>query len=179
MIRLSIPTISSWLELVDDVRVKVKPVTYVEQAAARAYATRLRGELAEGTAAVTAAGGAVGNLPDQADPDQVSALEDLYYAQGLARQIIEDWEGVLDEIGRPAPVTPQSIDQFIRLPYIGELFVRRVQVSLAEIFASGEDCAVEPPGGSAAAANTAEDAPSRDCPAPEESAVFPGTTVPS
>ena len=168
-IRLSIPKEPQWIELLEGVRIKINPVTAIEQSAARAYARRVRNEIVGGNGSVKALGGEVTGVPDQEDPDMASASEDLLYAQGLARNIILEWEGVLDDEGEPAPVSPEAIDVFMRLPYIGELFLNTVQGEMLKIFDEGNAFGPAPSGGSGAGPSTAGDAENTTSPAAEES----------
>lgn len=167
MIQLNIPQESEWIDLVPGfLRVKVKPVGYVEQAAAKAYANRTLGELGGGMDAVNGAGGTIEGLPE--DPDRTKALEDLYYAQGLAHRVIEEWEGPVDEDGEPAPVTNENIDVLIRdMPYVGEWFVQRVQAAMYRRLLEGNVSDPSSSGGSAGDGSTADDAEKTTPPAPE------------
>ena len=168
MIRLSVPKEPYWLDLLEGVRVKIKPVTAMEQAAARAYARRVRNELVSSNGSAKALGGEVIGVPDQEDPDMAIASEDLLYGQGLARHIILEWEGILDDEDQPAPVSEDAIDVFMRLPYIAELFLNTVQMSLGRIIAEGNASGPAPSGSSVAGPSTAEDAESTTSPAAGE-----------
>ena len=179
MIRLIIPKEPSWLELVDDVRIRVRPVTKIEQAAARAYAQRKQSELTQFEETAKAVGGLESTIPDPQNPDLAEAASDLLYAQGLARLIILEWEGVLDEAGEPAEVTDEAIDQFMRLPYIGDLFVAKVQETLTLIFSEGNASAPAPDGSSAAGESTATPVSSTTSPAAGESPDKTASDAPS
>ena len=158
MIRVTIPKEPYWIEMLAELRVRVRPVTRVEQAAARAYARRKVAELAESKQTLTAAGGDVEGMPDINDPDIEEAMVDLFYAQGLGRKIILEWEGPADPQGKPLEVSPEAIDEFMRLPYIGDLFVAKVQEHLEKLFAEGNASGPAPDGSSATGLNTAADA---------------------
>ena len=157
MIRLAVPKEPFWVELLEDVRVKNRPVTRIEQSAARAWAQRTKAGVNGSEDTITSLGGEVSGLPDMEDPDVEQASEDLLYAQGLARRIILEWEGVLDKDGKPAKVTPEAIDEFILLPYIGELYMTKVQQRVFEMFEEGNESGPEPNGTSATARDTAGD----------------------
>ena len=180
MIRLgSIPKEPYWLELLEGVRLKVRPVTKVEQGAARAYAQRKRGELSESQDNVEAVGADVEGMPELTDPDEAQAIADLLYAQGLGRHIILEWEGILDEAGDHAEVTPEAIDELMRLPFIGDLFIKKVEEQLFQIFSEGNESGPAQDGTSAAGPGTANDAGTPTPPAAAENEGKAGTAAPT
>ena len=157
MIRLAVPKEPFWIELLEGVRLKSRPVTRIEQSAARAWAQRQKAGVNGSEDTIASLGGEVSGLPDMEDPDVQQASEDLLYAQGLARRIIIEWEGVLDKDGKPGEVTPEAIDEFMLLPYVGELFMTKVQQHVFEMFAEGNGSGPEPDGTSVTALDTAGD----------------------
>ena len=179
MIRLAVPKEPFWIEVLEGVRVYNRPVTRIEQSAARAWAQRQKSGINGSEDTITALGGEVSGLPDMSDPDVEQALADLLYAQGLARRIILEWEGVLDKDGKPAEVTPEAVDEFILLPYIGELYVTRVQQHVFEMFTEGNESGPEPNGTSATARDTAGGAESPTPPAAEGKEEKEGSTAPT
>ena len=95
MLKLNLNREPYWLELPNEVRVKVRPLTSAVFNAARAYMT---GQLA--------AHGVVD------DPHRRQALAEDYLIRGLARFAIEAWEGVLEaDSDKPAEPTPERIDE--------------------------------------------------------------------
>ena len=179
MIRLSVPKEPFWIELLEGVRVKNRPVTRISQSAARAWAQRQKAGVNGSEDTIASLGGEVSGLPDMEDPDVAQASEDLLYAQGLARRIIIEWEGVLDKDGTPADVTPEAIDEFMLLPYVGELFMTKVQQQVFEMFAEGNGSGPEPDGTSATAPDTAGDAETPTPPAAEGNGEKAGSTAPT
>ena len=179
MIRLAVPKEPFWIELLEDVRVKNRPVTRVEQSAARAWAQRTKADLNGSEDTITSLGGEVSGLPDMEDPDVEQASQDLLYAQGLARRIILEWEGVLDKDGKPAAVTPEAIDEFILLPYIGELYMTKVQQQVFEMFEEGNGSGPELDGTSATAPDTAGAAETPTPPAAAETREKAASTAPT
>ena len=177
MIRVTIPKQPYWVEMLAELRVRVRPVTRVEQAAARAYARRKVAELAESKETLTAAGGDGDGVPDISDPDIEEAMVDLFYAQGLGRKIILAWEGPADPEGQPLEVSPEAIDEFMRLPYIGDLFVAKVQEHLEKLFAEGNASGPAPDGSSATGPSTARDAEESTPPAARAGKGTTGSTA--
>lgn len=182
--RLHVPQEPMWIVAIEGyLRVRAKPVGYVEQAAARAYAARMVVQLGQGEEAIEEAGGIVTGLPE--DVDRTKALEDFYYAVGLCRQIIDAWEGPVDEDDNPAPVTDENIELLIRdQPYVGEILMRRLQARMLERAFEGEGYTARSDGGSAGRAVTPEtDSPpagntasSAESATPPAAAVEPDTT---
>ena len=179
MIRLSVPKEPFWIELLEGVRIKNRPVTRIEQSAARAWAQRQKAGVNGSEDTIASLGGEVSGLPDMEDPDVAQASEDLLYAQGLARRIIIEWEGVVSKDGTPADVTPEAIDEFMLLPYVGELFMTKVQQQVFEMFAEGNGSGPEPDGTSATAPDTAGDAETQIPRAAEEKEGKAGNTAPT
>ena len=179
MIRLSVPKEPFWIELLEGVRIKNRPVTRIEQSAARAWAQRQKAGVNGSEDTIASLGGEVSGLPDMEDPDVAQASEDLLYAQGLARRIIIEWEGVVSKDGTPADVTPEAIDEFMLLPYVGELFMTKVQQQVFEMFAEGNGSGPEPDGTSATAQGTAGDAETSTPPAAEENGGKAASTAPT
>ena len=178
-LRLTIPTEPDWVELLKGVRLYCRPVLRVEQAAARAYAKRKQGELGDSSDTLLAIGAETTGLPDETDPDRIEAVGDLLYAQGLGRQIIIEWEGIVDDDGNPVACTPEAIDQFMRLPFVGDLFLNKVQEQINLLFLEGEDSPAAANGTSAAGTDTAESARSEIPPAAEESEETTTSVVPT
>ena len=200
-IRLAIPQEPERIDLIPGfLWVEAKPVGYVEQAAAKAFAARMIAELGAGEDAIEDAGGEVEGLPAKDDPDRTKALEDLYFAMGMARQLITAWGGFddqgarvaaggpLDESGEPAPVTPENIDALIRdTPYIGEMFMQKVQAAMYLRLLEGGRSPAPSSGPSAGptapetrvAGNTAETAGGSTGPAVEASEGQTGDGAPS
>ena len=179
MIRLAVPKEPFWIELLEGVRIKNRPVTRIEQSAARAWAQRQKAGVNGSEDTIASLGGEVSGLPDMEDPDVAQASEDLLYAQGLARRIIIEWEGVLDKDGTPADVTPEAIDEFMLLPYVGELFMTKVQQQVFEMFAEGNGSGPEPDGTSATAPDTAGDVETPTPPVVAETKGKAGSTAPT
>ena len=179
MIRLSVPKEPFWIELLEGVRLKSRPVTRIEQSAARAWAQRQKAGVNGSEDTIASLGGEVSGLPDMDDPDVMQASEDLLYAQGLARRIIIEWEGVLDKEGKQAEVTPEAIDEFMLLPYVGELFMTKVQQQIFEMFAEGNGSGPEPNGTSATAQDTADGAETPTPPAAADNEEKAGSTAPT
>lgn len=94
MIRLDFKREPHWLDLGHGVRVRVRPLTSGMMLAARSDAA-------------------------QADGDRYHSL-----LRGLARRAVEEWDGVGDVDGEPAPVTPESVDAVLDLWPMAEAFER-------------------------------------------------------
>jgi len=100
MIRLDLRREPYWFDLGHGVRVKVRPLT---------------------TALMKAVQADLARHPSDADPAATRAETLLSL---LARHAILEWDGVGDEKGEPAPVTPENVEALMRLWPIAEAFER-------------------------------------------------------
>jgi len=181
MIRLKRqPTEPEWIELLPGVELLCGPVTSVEQSMARAFADRRLRELDTGRDAAAAAGGQLSGVPDVQDADKVAALRALYQAQGLARAVVTEWRGVVDEDLQPLAVTPEGLDEFIRLPHMQALFTQVVMLrGMAMLYVEGEASGTGPDTTSPGAPNTAPGAVTPIPPAAGESGESTDTAAPT
>ena len=177
--KLSFPDEPEWIDVIPGIfRVLARPVTYVEQAAAEVYADRMMRQLNDGQEAVDAAGATIEKLPHEEDRE--AALRDLYHAQGLARQVILEWEGPLDEEGNPAAVTPENVDAAIRvIPYAGKLLMQKLQRTIFRRLLEGNGSTPLSDGLSGEDGGTAPDAESSSSPAAGESEAKTDSDAPS
>ncbi len=169
LLKLALPKAPDWIELIPGIRIFSRPVTRVEQAAARAFAKRKQGELAENGETIRAIGGEAIGLPTDLDPDRKEAISDLLYAQGVGRQCIIKWEGIIDDDGKPAECTQEAIDLFMRQPYVADLYLQRVQEQLSLLFTEGGGLPVDVNGTIQAGQDIVGGAKSKTSPAAEES----------
>jgi hypothetical protein len=98
LIRLQLKREPHWLDLGHGVRVRVRPCT---------------------TALVMAARSAMLASPATTPGERTAAL-----VKALAHLAIEQWEGVGDENGEPAPLTAAGVDALMELWPIAEAFER-------------------------------------------------------
>ena len=104
MIHLDLNPEPHWLDLGHGVRVHVRPCTTALMMAARASAQR----------------SAISSTDDaQAAGERTAAL-----VKALGRLGIQEWQGVGDAEGEPAPITPESVDAFLDLWPMAEAFER-------------------------------------------------------
>jgi hypothetical protein len=102
MLRLNLSNEPHWLDLGHGVRLLVEPLTTAIMLAARSDPTI--------TAAVEA--------------DSTTSNDDLarIVAKAVARIVVNDWDGVGDEDGKPLPLTPDGIDALLEIWPIFEAF---------------------------------------------------------
>ena len=102
MLRLDLKRDPFWLDLDHGVRLKVRPCTTALMMAARAAAAKV--DIAEGENAV--------------------GLRTAALLAALARYAAIEWEGVGDDAGNPAPLTPDGVEALLALWPIAEAFER-------------------------------------------------------
>ena len=116
---------------------------------------------------IEAAGGSILDIPNPHDRDGMRGLRDQFLLQALARHAITGWQGVGDEAGDPAPVTPEATDALIcGHPLIAERFELEYLRDITELVAEGNGSGAAPTGTSAAAPVTAGAAAPAAHPAP-------------
>jgi hypothetical protein len=133
MIRLDLSREPRWLDLGHGVRLRLAPLTTSLMAAARSDLT-------------------VTTLPDGASNETIAVA----MAKALARLVVEDWEGVGDADGNPAPVTPEGIDALLDILPLFEAFQLRYVSKGLLLEAEKNGCAPSASGTSAGATNTAD-----------------------
>ena len=107
MLKLSLKSEPSWLDLGHGVRLFVEPLSSAMMLAARS------------DPAVRALAGA----PAQDDEDVVQdEAVAVVVAKALARLVVKDWEGVGDEAGEPIALTPEGLDALLDIWPIFEAF---------------------------------------------------------
>lgn len=155
MLRLGIPDKPRWIDL-GDVCVHVRPLTTAIEQAAQIRAAREAVKLGTEAAAVRDAGGQVVDLPDLSDPAVQLGVGQMLFIQSLAAFGIIEWTGVGDAEGRPAPVTPENIAEFIRRrPAQAARFAAEYLRPLDDVAAEGNASGPAPNGSSAAGPTTA------------------------
>ena len=135
MIRLNPHREPKWFDLLPGLRVKVAPVTSAMMIAARR-------DPAVAAAVLT------GN-----DGDKEVAV-----GKSLARLLIQEWEGVADTDGNPAPVTPENIGLLLDVWEVWLEWAGQVLATFVQMSAEKNVSAPLPSGNSAGAGNTAEPA---------------------
>lgn len=84
----------------------------------------------------------------------------LIFAKAVARAVIEEWEGVEDPDGSPAPVSGDRVDAFLDVPALYNAFTEVYLGRWLTVQAEKNDSAPSQNGTSAAAQTTAVPAPS-------------------
>lgn len=106
MIRLDLKREPHWLDLGHGVRVHVRPCTTALVMAARTAAARI-------------------DLPAASDGDASTGMRTAALMKALAQFAIDEWEGVGDADGKPAPVTSEGLEALMDLWPIAESFERQ------------------------------------------------------
>ncbi|WP_375697531.1 hypothetical protein [Pseudophaeobacter sp. TrK17] len=112
MLKLSLKSEPSWLDLGHGVRLFVEPLSSAMMLAARS------------DPAVRALAGD----PAQDEGGEAVVQEEavaVVVAKALARLVVKDWEGVADETGQPLPITPEGLDALLDIWPIFEAFQTR------------------------------------------------------
>lgn len=161
MLRLNVNHGPFWLDLIDGVRVEVLPLsTEVRMRATQAIA------LTGGK--VVASDDADGEI-EAADHGPDAITRDIVYMRALAAQAIIAWEGVGDEAGEPAPVTPENIVAFLDMHPLYQAFYIGYVLPGMKVVTEGNGSAPSPNGTSAAGPTIAGPAPESVPNAPDAS----------
>lgn len=156
--RLNLSREPEWLELLPGVRVLCRPATSSVFAAAR------RDPFMAGIAA---------SLPEGVDPEDKAAFDAaleamndaasreetaVAFGKAIAAAVIEDWEGVEDDEGRPVKPSREFIDAFLDDYRIFDAWQMRYMTKWLGLADEKNACAPPPSGSSAAGAPTAKPA---------------------
>ncbi len=140
MLRLDISPEPRWLDLGHGVRLKVAPLTTAVMLAARKDPEVL---------AVTEA-----EIIDENDGASV-------FAKVIARVVIDDWEGIGDDDGKPVPVTPEGVNALMEMWPIFEAFQEKYMAKGMLLESEKNVSSPSPSGSTAAAMDTAKPARKR------------------
>ena len=99
MLRLDLKRKAAWVELGHGVRVKCEPLTTGVMAAAK----RDFGDM---------------GITEESSQEEIG----IAMAKAVARRVIVEWDGVADEEGNPAEVTPEGIDALLDIWVIFDAF---------------------------------------------------------
>jgi hypothetical protein len=136
MIRLDLKREPHWLDLGHGVRLHVRPCTTALMMAARAEVQRATVPYQNET---------------QAAGERTAAL-----VKALGRLGIQEWEGVGNADGKPAPLTPKGIDALMDLWPMAEAFERKYLAPALLLDEEKNASRPVPSGTSAAGPSTAE-----------------------
>ncbi len=128
MLTLSIPTEPTWIDLPQDVRLRIRPVTTAVVAAAQSASLREAEALRDARDA--------GDL-DLTDPDVAKGLGFALMVKALARYAVLEWEGVGDASGESLPCTPDNIALLMDLDEMATAFWRAAFAPVAAVSAEG------------------------------------------
>ncbi|MDF1734929.1 MAG: hypothetical protein P1U37_06560 [Minwuia sp.] len=157
MIRLGMSSDPYWIDLVDGVRVRVRPCdTAVYQAAKLAGINAVR-DAQQALAGVRDAGGTVMGLSLD-DAAEIAGVSQFGLVKALARLAILEWEGVGDDDGNVLPVTAANVEGLMRYHDIADIFVSKYTAPYADRVREGNGSGPSPNGTSATGPNTAPDA---------------------
>ena len=113
MVRLGLPRGPRWLDIGNGVRILARPITTAIYRAATATAMRQATQVAEESGLIEDAGGSIHDLPPL-DRDGIEGVRQQFMLQALAQHAISEWQGVGDEDGNAAAVTPANVAAFLR-----------------------------------------------------------------
>ena len=114
MIRLCLKSEPYWLDLLPSVRLKVRPF---------------------GTALFFAAQSAMVRVDTEGETasEVIDALRGVAFIKALARLSIIAWEGIADDKGAPAPLTPDAVEALMEIWQAAAAFERIYARPIAEI----------------------------------------------
>jgi hypothetical protein len=128
MLTLSIPTDPTWIDLPQEVRLRIRPVTTAVVAAAQSASLR-EAEALRDT-------GDAGGL-DVGDPDVAKGVGFALMVKALARYAVLEWDGVGDRDGKPLPCTPDNVALLMDLDEMATAFWRAAFAPVAAMSAEG------------------------------------------
>lgn len=128
MLTLSIPTEPSWINLPQEVRLRIRPITTAVVAAAQAASLREAEELRD-------SGDPTGL--DLTDPDVAKGLGFALMVKALARYAVLEWEGVGYASGEPLPCTPENVARLMDLDEMATTFWRAAFAPVAAMSVEG------------------------------------------
>jgi hypothetical protein len=132
MLKLGMQKEPYWLDLVSDVKVKVRPLSMAIYNAARSRAW------ADADKAAGITRDSEGKFPEGADFSLLNSLYNGFFAQHLARYGIEAWEGVqLADNSGSADCTPDNAAALMLIPSAGSAFLNGYTQSLLEVITEG------------------------------------------
>jgi hypothetical protein len=152
----------TWLDLIEGVRVRVRPHAVAAMLVAQSEARRVYREQREG-------GEGAELEPGSFDDRFTSTQAIVSMVSALAHYAIVEWEGVGDEDGNPAPVTHENIDRLMRHARCYERFDELYAVPAFRESAEKNDLSPSQNGTSEGATNTAGPASDNATPAPTSS----------
>jgi hypothetical protein len=128
MLTLSIPTEPTWIDLPQEVRLRIRPITTAVVAAAQSASLR-EAEALRDT-------GDPGGL-DLADPDVAKGLGFALMVKALARYAVLEWEGVGNASGEPLPCSPENVARLMDLDEMATAVWRAAFARVAAVSAEG------------------------------------------
>jgi hypothetical protein len=128
MLRLSLDCNPKWIDLPQEVRIRIRPVTTAVVAAAQSASLRDAEALRDS--------GDAGGL-DLTDPDVAKGLGFALMVKALARYAVLEWEGVGDTDGKPLPCTPENTGRLMDLDEMATAFWRAAFAPVAAVSAEG------------------------------------------
>lgn len=124
-IKLGLPKKPRWLDLPQGVRVHVRPLTTAIYETALASSRQQVRRLLDAAEDVEDAGAEIDGLPDLTTEAGRAGYGNYLFAQAMARGAIIAWEGVLDEDGTLAAVSPLAVDELMSWHGIAESFIQQ------------------------------------------------------
>ncbi len=125
MLRLGIPREARWIEIGEGVRLRVRPATTALVVTARMRASRQLEQMRKAAEDAQAAGLPFeGPSPD--DRDAAGGWAFALMALNLAREVVEDWEGVGDADGNPVPFALEGLGEVLAHANLAESFFGQV-----------------------------------------------------
>jgi hypothetical protein len=158
MLKLDLDRTPRWVDLPLGVRLLMRPAGTAEVHAYKTRSARLFNEMLEAYKTARDSG-----LPwDGSDLDDDMVRAGLIYALTLAaaaRELVQDWEGVVDDLGAPLAFDRALLPRLMNIPVIADAFLDAVVAPTRTLAAEGNASGTSPNGSMATAPNTAKAAP--------------------
>lgn len=123
MLRLDLPTESRWVDLPHGARFLMRPATTPIVTVARLRARRQLEAMRQAAKDAKEAGLPAPG-PDLTDPDTVNAYAYALSAVALARELVEDWDGIGDKAGNPVAFAADLLPQLLARPGVAEAVMK-------------------------------------------------------
>jgi hypothetical protein len=125
------------IDLYDGAHVMSLPASAPAVYAARARAEALLVELAEGSEAITKAGGVVSGVPDLSDPIEKEGVYQALFSLSLAELLMTGWDGIADQDGKELDFRPEHIVHLMRNARASDRYIARVMKAYDEAVSEG------------------------------------------
>jgi hypothetical protein len=136
MLRIGIPRDARWIDIGAGVRLKVRPATTALVTTARTRASRQIERMRQAQKDAQEAGLDYDG-PDMTDRDAIVGYAFALSVMSMARELVEDWEGVGDADGTPIPFALDGLGEVLSHSGLAERFIAAVMEAPEALAAEG------------------------------------------